>query len=454
MEYTELADYPLPDGAVTTWSPVCAPESWTDDDRRLTHDHEAHLASAADGSWIGSVLRIPLRHDAGALRRALRAWIARHEALRTTVSRDGESSWRRHLVAEDAVDVDPQPRGELTGSAAHDLIADFFAGVTPDRWPHCRFATVVGDDGFVLAFGADHSVMDAYSQLLFFGEIVELYERALAGDRDGEMAALDVGSHVDHSAAARSLSEVVDAEHPVVAHWREFLHDGEFPAMEGASPQVPASSELPQHSLSRWAVRPADADRMERLCSNLGTGPQSGVFAAIALAMRERTGSERLRFVLPMHTRSDRRHAGAVGWYVGLCPVDVDLGGVTDFGEVVARTRAGISGGRGCVKTSFARVADILELDAEPRFVMSYVDVRKVPGSERWPEWNARALRSPEPSRDEVYLWLVHSDEGISVSARCGRSERSLLAVESLITGFEKTFTEVLGAPEALEVGA
>lgn len=453
MEYTELADYPLPDGAVTTWSPVCAPDSWSDDDRRLTHDHEAHLASAAAGSWIGSVLRIPLRHDGDALRRALRAWIARHEALRTTVSPAGES-WKRHLVAEDAVDVTPQQRGELTGADAHDLLSDFFAGVTPDRWPHCLFATIAQDDGFVLAFGADHSVMDAYSQLLWFGEIVELYERALAGEPDDEMAALDVGSHVDHSAAARSLSEVVDAEHPVVRHWEEFLHDGEFPAMEGASPQVPASPDEPQHSLSRWAVRPGDADRMERLCANLGTGTQSGVFAAIALAMRERTGSDRLRFVLPMHTRHDRRHVGAVGWYVGLCPVDIDLSGVGDFGEAVARTRAGVSGGRGCVKTSFARVADILRLEAEPRFVMSYVDVRKVPGAERWPEWNARALRSPEPSRDEVYLWLVHSDEGISVSARCGRSERALLAVEGLITGFEKKFTEVLGAPEELEVGA
>lgn len=28
VEYTELADYPLPDGAVSTWAPVCEPDSW------------------------------------------------------------------------------------------------------------------------------------------------------------------------------------------------------------------------------------------------------------------------------------------------------------------------------------------------------------------------------------------------------------------------------------------
>lgn len=453
MEYTELADYPLPDGAVSTWAPVCEPDSWSDDDRKLTHDHEAHLASALPGSWIGSVLRVPMRYDAEVLSRALRAWIARHEALRTTVS-PGESGWRRHLIAADAVDVTERSHGELSGSVAHDTISEHFAGVTPDRWPHCLFATIVLPEGFVLAFGADHSVMDAYSQLLFFGEIVELYERALDGVPDEELGSLDVGSHVDHSAAARSLSEVVDAEHPVVRHWAEFLKDGEFPAMDGVSSPDPVPEGVSQHSLSRWVIPSGDAESMERLCANLGTGAQSGVFAAVALAMRERTGSEQLRFVLPMHTRHDRRHAGAVGWYVGLCPVDIDLRGATDFREVVSHTRAAVSAGRGCVKTSFARVADILELDAEPRFVMSYVDIRNVPGAEHWPDWNARALRSPEASRDEAYLWVIHSDDGISVSARCGRSDSALDAVEGLIAGFEEKFTDALGAPEALEVGA
>ena len=37
MEYTELDDYSLPGGRLTTWEPQTAPQAWRDDPRRLSY---------------------------------------------------------------------------------------------------------------------------------------------------------------------------------------------------------------------------------------------------------------------------------------------------------------------------------------------------------------------------------------------------------------------------------
>lgn len=441
IEYTELSDYRLPAGTLTTWTPTCEADAWTDDHRGLSYDHEAHLRDAQPGAWIGSILRIPMRYDAGALSRALRAWFARHEALRTTVHHDA-GEWRRRSIAPESVDVLAAEIGTVSAGQATERIERFFASVSPTAWPHCVFASLEPDDdeSFVLAFGADHSVMDAYSQLLFFNEIVDLYSKARAGDRDHPWETVDVGSHVDHSAAARDLASALDVEDAVVRRWHDFLTTPEgyrFPRYSAAISAGPSAADgtALQHSVSRWVLDHDETAHLEAHCRSLGTGPQSGVVAALALAVRELAGTP-LRCVLPMHTRQDQRHAGAVGWYVGLVPLEVDLDGARDFAEVVGIARTAITSVRSGVTASFARIADILDIADEPRFVVSYVDVRSVPGATRWGGWESRVLRSPEPSRDEVYLWIVQTEAGINVSARCARSDEALAAVETLICAF------------------
>ena len=68
MEYTELADYPVPAGRITEWIPTVEPDRWQSDDRPLSPNHTAHLynsESAPDsgdlglGSWIGTAFRLP-----------------------------------------------------------------------------------------------------------------------------------------------------------------------------------------------------------------------------------------------------------------------------------------------------------------------------------------------------------------------------------------------------------
>jgi len=451
MEYTELSAYDPSPGVVTTWTPSAEPDRWRPDERSLSPNHEIHLSAQQQGEWIGSVLTIPAPLEPATLVRALRAWLARHEALRTSVeTRDGR--WRRRTLPADAVTIESADLGPHTAEQAREAIGEFLATVGPTTWPHCVFATVAeeGAAEFTLAFGADHSVMDAYSQLLWFDEIASLYERAAAGASDEELAVLEVGSHVDHAHAERVHADGLGPDADPVARWREFLSDDgrvgfpAFPVPGVAAVQVPRQrAELRQASFATWLADARRTHVLNQLCRAGGTSLQAGVLAAMASSFRQVHGLERVRFVLPMHTRFSPEHAAAVGWYVGLCPVDLDLTGLTDLSQIVAHVHERVSAGKELVPHPFARVGELLEVEDTPHFAVSYVDGRFVPGADRWAQWRARALRSPAYADDEVYLWFGRTADGLNVSARYPETITAERAMRDLVAGIGSIVDDV-----------
>ncbi|MET0821876.1 MAG: condensation domain-containing protein [Aeromicrobium sp.] len=439
---------------MTTWTPVAAPTAWRDDERELSYDHEAHLGREACGAWIGSAMRVPGPFDPDALRRALRAWIVRHEVLRTTVHRRA-AGWARRTAGADQVDVQHEVLGRRSGDDAREVVAQFLAALSPVVWPHCVFATVVDPDapGFVLVFGADHSVMDAYSQLLWFAEMTDLYRRAREGAGDDELATIDVGSHVDFAELDRRSGGDIAADHAAVARWRDFMRlDGAgtptdtlaFPHHPDLAGHAQATASCPQRSLSTWVLGAVNTDLLNAQLRQRGVGLQSAGIAALALAARRRSGVERLRFVLPLHTRHDPRHVGSVGWYVGLCPIDLDIAGARTLAEAVARADAAVREAKDLARYPFPRIAELLDVDDTPHFVVSYVDVRHVPGADQWPAQHARALRSPARAPDEVYLWLIRSHAGLNISARYPGTDLADAAMRGYVAHARAVLSEMV----------
>lgn len=452
MEYTELSAYEVPAGEVVTWVPGADEEAWAADERGLSHNHELHLAtSEPSGSWIGSIMRIPHPLDRDVLATAIRAWIGRHEALRTTATRiDG--GWRRHTVAPAAVTLTSQSRGHHGGEEAREQIADFLGtSVGPYAWPHVVFVTVSQEDsdGFHLAFGADHSVMDAYSQLLWFEEMATLYERALAGEELEALLETDAGSHVDHAHAERGAAAELSVDSEPVRAWRDFLttESGElrfpgFPVAEvtaGAGGPEP----LPQASMSLWVGDAEQAAVLNGLCRAGGTSLQSGFLAILVQTLRAQHGVERTRFVLPMHTRNSPEHASAIGWYVGLAPVDLDISGTGSLEEVVATVARTVAATKGLAQHPYARIAELLGAEDDPHFAVSYVDGRFTPGADQWERWEGRTLRSPVHADDEVYLWLTRTKDGIGVSARYPETIAAERVIRDLISGMTEMVDEI-----------
>jgi hypothetical protein len=449
MEYTELSAYDLPSGIVTTWAPATDPaagaDAWCPDRRALSPSHHQHLAHGETGSWIGGVMRVPAPLVADTLIRALRAWFARHEALRADVVRSAtDLGWERRLVAAEHVRIEHELLGERSSAQALTEIERFFAAVGPVTWPHCVFATISepGADSFTLAFGADHSVMDAYSQLLWFDEIASLYARAAAGESDDALARTGSASHLDHADAEAALAADLDREAPAVARWRDFLAADGFPRCPGidaageedlARPRQDGGT--PQSSFSTWLVDARRADAFKQLCKAGGGSLQAGLIAVLAQVLREQHGSQRLRLVVPMHTRLTLEHATAIGWYVGLCPLDLDLAGHPDLAHLLAHVQSQLAANRDLVAQPFARVMELLGVEDGPKFAVSYVDGRFVPGASNWADWQARALRSQAYAHDEVYVWFGRTEQGLNLSARYPTTMAAERTLRDLVAG-------------------
>jgi hypothetical protein len=466
MEFIELGDYRLPAGRVTEWTPSTHGdgECWAVDDRPLTYVHEHHFArgwaqrecNSPESSWLGGIFEVHDRYDPHAMARALRCWMLRHEALRTTVSKvvdaEGAISLARLTNTGCVLDIRPRAADRLaTGSQIHQHLTDLFdSSISPLDWPHCLVATIteidegLSGDGFVVVFAADHSVMDAYSMLLSINEIQQLYAFELHGVDPGLP---EIGSHIDFSVTDRLAGGDMTTDHRAVRTWERFLaaDGGRFPTFPlpiGAldAPHL-AGSVRPhsqQASSSSWLLSADAAAVINAHSRRLGLNLQAAVLAALAVTNRALTGSATLRFAMPVHTRYESQYVESVGWYVGIIPVEIDIAGAATIGECMAAAAAAVSANKELSRYPYPRVAQLLEHEATPRFVVSYLDVRFVPGAQAWERWRAQTLRSAAHSDQEVYFWIARTPEGVTISARFPNNEVASANV--------RLFTELFGA--------
>lgn len=464
MEYTELADYPLPAGKLTEWVPAVDPSAWAEDPRGLSFTHEDHAGRGNDGSWIGTVFEIHRRYDVDVMRRTILSYIARHEAFRTRVEVDSPADgnariWRRYTVPADAVRVDHRAESTpRTESQVFEHLESWFAdAVSPTLWPHFVLATVVPEphvaasapqqDKFLVIFAADHSVMDAYSQIYAINEFDRLYAHALDGT-DPRLPV--VGSYVDFSASERALGDSLTADHDAVLAWQRFLaqEDGRFPAFP--LPLVADDSVAPtdlatrQSSVSSWLLTTEQVEKFNAVCRASGQNMQSGILAALALVNARLTGSSVFRTIMPMHTRHAEEWAASVGWYVGILPMEIRLDDANTFGEAIERAAIGAGAYKGLASVPYSKVASLLASTEIPRFVVSYIDLRFLPDGEEWQVRKGRALRSECHATDEVYFWVNRTLQGLNISARFPSSDVSSTNVHRFITEFVSVLTSII----------
>ncbi|MEP9391982.1 condensation domain-containing protein [Gordonia sp. VNQ95] len=478
MEYTELADYPVPTGRITEWIPTVEADRWQSDDRPLSPNHAAHLyhsatSSTADdfglGSWIGTAFRLPGAFDPDTFAEVLRIWIARHDAFRTTAQHDGHGH-ARYVVVPDSVTItarrqEAPPEGV---SVDHHIERFFAREVSALRWPHVVATTIEPDSlleatkGVIVIVGADHSVMDAYTQLLLIAEFREIYG-ALTDGRDPVLP--PCGSFVDHCAHEHRTAESITADHPAVTTWRSFLEGDSgrltmprfpLPTQPSATTETTATTAAApgwQSSLSLWLLDAQETAAFNAACKQHGKSLSGGAFTALAAAIERLTGERTTRFVMPMHTRTDPESLAAAGWYVGLVPVEMSLGEANTFAEAIDIVDAGVRRHAALTHVPHPRIAELLAVTEAPRFAVSFVDARFVPGADSWDERD-RALRSRIHNLDEVYLWVNRTHEGMNVSMRFPNNEVAATSLHALIGEYTAVLREVAATGDLALCGA
>ncbi|MCZ4275759.1 condensation domain-containing protein [Rhodococcoides yunnanense] len=471
MEFTELADYAIPAGTLTEWIPSVGPHAatpalagWQPDDRPTSYVHEAHLrhshASPRRGSesWLGAAFEIDGPLDKPAFRRAVLAWIDRHESMRSHASIDEPSGQlSRVTAAKGAIDiwqVEQEPCAQSDEVFDH-LQYLFDEYTSPLAWPAYAFVTLEpleptrpsGEHNRITVFfAADHSIIDGFSTALVAHEISVLYAEA----KDGRPADLfEAGSYLDFGVSERRIHAELEHTHDAVVAWKEFLDDGdgEFPAFPLDIGQ-PNSPTTPQGGLSAWILDAERADALSVACRKTGNSLFAGLLAALAVAGAELSGTTEFRTISPVHTRDQPQWVSSLGWFVGLCPLAFDLADADSFASIVAKASDQVNRTKPLARVPLDRVFKALGTSATPRFVVSFMDVRFAPMADHWHEWNARALRSKHYDHD-VYLWINRTPRGLNIAARYPNTETATANVHQYVGALRRILDEVVDTGSA-----
>lgn len=433
MHTTDIQRCEIRPGHLVEWTlhprTVEAAAGLPEDSRPPAYVQESHVRTARsvreDGlfvpTWCGAAFDIPGQVDTEALQEALRAWTLRHETLRSGFRWVGDEM-RRFTLDADAVALNREDVGDFAEAAtlARYLEDRFDVAADALGWPNFIYAAVVREDGASVYMAFDHSNVDAYSIYRIPGEVHELYEAARAGRA---VETVPIASYVDFCAIERTDADRIDDTHAIVARWREFVAhcDGKlpnFPVDLGLGPEGP----LPTQKLMReMLVDDADAAAFEAYCRPYG-GSLVGALAATALLVHEIGGQQVYRTVVPFHTRMKSEWLDSVGWYVGGAPIEIPVGQAPDFDSALKMVRAELRKNKPLSRMPLARVLRLLGADFRPTSpdlysIVSFVDTRGIPGSERWRELKAHALLRVSYG-DQVCAWVTRFHEGLQFASR------------------------------------
>ncbi len=449
MRLTDIHRCEIRPGRLVTWTlhptTVESVAELPEDTRPPAYVQEAHVRTARtvreDGlfvpTWLGTAFDLPGRVDLDVLQEALRTWTLRHETLRSgfrwtagppgSAGADGSAGsagdeLRRFTLSPDAVVLHREDVGVFADGAAlprylqdrFDIAADALS------WPNFIYSAVVRDDSTSVYMAFDHTNVDSYSIFRIAHEIHQLYTAGLDG-RTVDTA--PVASYVDFCASERTHADGIDGTHSIVAEWRKFIArcDGKlpnFPVDLGLDPEGP----LPTQKLMReWLTDDADAAAFEAYCRPYG-GSMTGILAATALIVREISGQQVYRTVVPFHTRARSEWSDSVGWYVGGAPIEIPVGQVSDFDGALDLVRTALRAKRPLSRMPIARVLKLLGSDFRPTSpdlysIVSFVDTRDIAGSERWEDLKAYGLIRVSYG-DQVCAWVTRLHEGLQFASR------------------------------------
>ncbi|MFK4149930.1 condensation domain-containing protein [Streptomyces sp. NPDC004065] len=433
MRMTDIQRCEVRPGRLIEWTldpaAVTAAAGLPDDARPPAYIQESHIRTARSvregglfvPTWLGAAFDLPGRVDLDALTHALRGWMLRHETLRSGFRWAGDEM--RRFTLEPA---DVSLRRETVGDFADaDVLVRYLQDrfdVTADalRWPNFLFTAVVREDGASVYMAFDHSNVDAYSIQRIPAEIHELY--ALGAERGGA-GARPVSSYVDFCSTERATADEIDGGDAIVERWREFVRrcDGrlpEFPLDLGLEP----GGALPRQKLTQeMLVGAPEAAAFEAYCRPYG-GSLVGILAATSLIVHEVGGHPVYRTVVPFHTRRKSQWLDSVGWYVGGAPIEVPTAHAPDFPALLRMVSTALHAGRPLSRIPIARVLRLLGTDFRPTSpdlysIVSYVDARDIPGSERWTDLKAYGLLRVSYG-DQVCAWITRLHEGLQFASR------------------------------------
>ncbi|HEX5708019.1 MAG TPA: amino acid adenylation domain-containing protein, partial [Pyrinomonadaceae bacterium] len=286
---------------------------------------------------VASAVRVLNELDADAMRRAFRALMERHPALRTTFPADGDGPVR--LVHEelplDFAEVDASTWSE---ASAHEWLgAEAHSPFKLDEGSLLRVRLLrrPGGEGDVLLMVAHHIVVDFWSLAILLKEVGALYE----AERRGAAAELAPvrARYGDYVRWQMRMLEGPEGER-LWQYWQRQLG--------GALPALNLPSERPRPPVQTYggashAFR-LDAEltrRLKSLARESNVTLYTLLLAAFETLLYRYTAQEDFAVGSPSAGRELKAFSDVVGYFVNPLVMRADMSGDPSFAELLGRTR-------------------------------------------------------------------------------------------------------------------
>lgn len=421
MRVATLREHELRGGRLIGLTPV-SPTRPTFSDVQPTLNQRLHVASTGGrGSWRAVVFERPGRVDLAAWSRAVIAFVARHEAVRSEllVGLDSQISSRLHYDATVQVRREEHDLSGDAESRRHRLDAIIAEACRPSSWPASWFGVIERGDSSTFIAAFDRSLVDQVSLGVAMRDLHAMYGAELRPTQ-GSARLPVVGSHVD--AAVEEEVAPFDPDSIEVSYWHDFLDrfDGCVPQSQfdtGLEPGQHALAVTSEHLL----ISPG---QLSWLIASLGrrASAPTVVLAAAALAHRRAGSATGLTTLLQVDTRRLPEWEQAIGWFTTYVPLEIEAAATlretlprADLAWMLADSMGWVS-----VTRVLASAPGDVRWPHGDLNTVTWSDRRAIPGSDLVEVASATVLRQEAPA-DDFQLDFVRTREGVLV--RCRRPD-------------------------------
>ncbi len=314
--------------------------------------------------------------DLAALRRALDALVARHEALRTTFRAAPDGTWTQVVAATARAAFGVRPGVPAAGAPAA-ARAEAARPFDPARGPLLRCTVFALDDGsHLLLLVAHHLVCDGWS----LGALLDALSAAYAAESTGRTAELPEPALQFADFAAWQQERQAAGEYAAaVTHWADRLRGApaclELPLDRPRPPVRTADG-----AAARFLIGPTVRDRLAAVAAACGATTFMVLFAAYAAFLTRLSGTDDLVVGYPVSGRDRPELQDTVGMLTNTLALRVDTSGDPGLAALTGRIRTALLAAAPHQDAPFDAVVDALapprETSHDPvvQVVLSYDD--------------------------------------------------------------------------------
>lgn len=429
---TAIHDWVDAPGSVVSWapSPACAAKvaQAPATDVPASYQQEQHVRTFREHSTNGLEMarllipswNIPGRCDTRAMTYVINSYLRRHDTYHSWFEFDDTDRLVRHTVGNPAdIAYVATKHGEMNAAQWREHI---LATPSPLHWDCFTFGVIQRADHFTFYACIDHVHADAMFMVNLFVELNMNYAALVEGGAPIRLP--ETGSYNDYCVRQRDYTAALSLESPEVAAWVDFLQRNggtmpKFPLPLG-DPSVPCTGDL----ITVTLMDAHDSDRFESVCTSAGVRFIGGVFACAAIAERELTGADSYHVITPTTTRSTPAEQATTGWFTGVVPISVPVGGLS-FVEVARAAQGAFDSGMPLANVPIERVMELAASVPGIRKpgagipMLSYLDIGLPPLNPvvmgQWQQRNGQ-LYTDLGAANQIGMWVNRRDAGTAIT--------------------------------------